>query len=75
MVDVGSKQVSDRRAVARAVVRMSSETLGAVRRGDAPAVEIAIASGPLRTMAGRMKLQSGGTSTTFTSMALRSASS
>ena len=36
MVDVGSKQVSDRRAVARAVVRMSSETLGAVRRGDAP---------------------------------------
>ena len=36
MVDVGSKQVSDRRAVARAVVRMASETLDAVRRGDAP---------------------------------------
>ena len=36
MVDVGSKQVSDRRALARAVVRMSSETLDAVRRGDAP---------------------------------------
>ena len=36
MVDVGSKQVSDRRAIARAVVRMSSETLDAVRRGDAP---------------------------------------
>ena len=43
--------------------------------GEAPAVEIAIASGPLRTIAGRMKLQSGGTSTTFTSIALRSASS
>jgi cyclic pyranopterin phosphate synthase len=36
MVDVGGKQVSDRRAVARAVVRMSAETLDAVRRGDAP---------------------------------------
>jgi cyclic pyranopterin phosphate synthase len=36
MVDVGGKQVSDRRAVARAVVRMSPETLEAVRRGDAP---------------------------------------
>ena len=36
MVDVGEKQVSDRRAVARAVVRMSAETLEAVRRGDAP---------------------------------------
>src|ERR671918_1484027 len=36
MVDVGDKQVSDRRAVARAVVRMSAETLDAVRRGDAP---------------------------------------
>jgi cyclic pyranopterin monophosphate synthase len=28
--------VSDRRAVARAAVRMSAETLDAVRRGDAP---------------------------------------
>jgi cyclic pyranopterin monophosphate synthase len=36
MVDVGAKQVTDRRAVARAVVRMSSETLDAVRRGEAP---------------------------------------
>jgi cyclic pyranopterin phosphate synthase len=36
MVDVGDKQVSDRRAVARAVVRMSADTLEAVRRGNAP---------------------------------------
>jgi cyclic pyranopterin phosphate synthase len=36
MVDVGDKQVSDRRAVARAVVRMSPATLDAVRRGEAP---------------------------------------
>src|SRR5437763_1620200 len=43
--------------------------------GDAPAVEIAIASGPWRTIAGRMKLHSGGTSTTFTSIARASASS
>ena len=43
--------------------------------GEAPAVEIAIASGPVRTIAGRMKLHSGGTSTTLTSIARRSASS
>jgi cyclic pyranopterin monophosphate synthase len=36
MVDVGAKAVSDRRAVARAVVRMSAETAAAVRGGDAP---------------------------------------
>ncbi len=36
MVDVGAKDVTDRRAVARAVVRMSVETAAAVRRGDAP---------------------------------------
>jgi cyclic pyranopterin phosphate synthase len=36
MVDVGDKQVTDRRAVARAVVRMSRETATAVARGDAP---------------------------------------
>ena len=36
MVDVGGKPVTDRHAVARAVVRMSAETLDAVRRGDAP---------------------------------------
>ena len=36
MVDVGAKRATDRRAVARALVRMSAETLAAVRRGDAP---------------------------------------
>ena len=36
MVDVGHKQVTDRRAVARAVVRMAPETAAAVARGDAP---------------------------------------
>jgi len=36
MVDVGGKEVRRRRAVARAVVRMSPETAAAVERGDAP---------------------------------------
>ena len=36
MVDVGDKEVTDRRAVARAVVRMSPETAAAVAAGDAP---------------------------------------
>jgi cyclic pyranopterin monophosphate synthase len=36
MVDVGSKKESDRRARARAVVRMSTETASIVARGDAP---------------------------------------
>ena len=36
MVDVGGKEVTERRAVARAVVRMSPETAAAVARGDAP---------------------------------------
>jgi cyclic pyranopterin phosphate synthase len=36
MVDVGGKAVTDRRAVARAVVSMSAETAEAVARGDAP---------------------------------------
>ena len=36
MVDVGGKEVSDRRAVARATVRMSAETAAAVARGEAP---------------------------------------
>ena len=36
MVDVGGKEVTDRRAVARAVVRMAPETAAAVRSGDAP---------------------------------------
>ena len=36
MVDVGDKAISDRRAVARATVRMSPATAAAVRDGDAP---------------------------------------
>jgi cyclic pyranopterin monophosphate synthase len=36
MVDVGGKDVTDRRAVARAVVRMAPETVAAVRTGNAP---------------------------------------
>src|SRR3954471_7906402 len=36
MVDVADKEVGDRRAVARALVRMSPETAAAVARGDAP---------------------------------------
>jgi cyclic pyranopterin phosphate synthase len=36
MVDVGGKPVTDRRAIARAVVRMSPETAATVERGDAP---------------------------------------
>ena len=36
MVDVGGKEVSDRRAVARGVVRMAPATAAMVRRGDAP---------------------------------------
>jgi cyclic pyranopterin phosphate synthase len=36
MVDVGGKAVTDRRAVAEAVVRMSPETARAVAAGDAP---------------------------------------
>jgi cyclic pyranopterin phosphate synthase len=36
MVDVGAKPVSDRRAVARAVVRMKPETAAAVAAGNAP---------------------------------------
>src|SRR3954449_2266225 len=41
MVDVGDKEVTDRRAVARAVVRMSPETAAAVARGDAPKGDVA----------------------------------
>src|ERR1700730_18639398 len=37
--------------------------------GEAPAVEIAIASGPVLTIAGRMKLQSGGPSTVLPAIA------
>ncbi len=36
MVDVGDKQATDRRALARAVVRMAPETAAAVACGDAP---------------------------------------
>jgi cyclic pyranopterin phosphate synthase len=36
MVDVGDKPATDRRAVARAVVRMSPETAAKVKAGDAP---------------------------------------
>ncbi len=36
MVDVGGKAVTERRAVAEAVVTMSAETAAAVARGDAP---------------------------------------
>jgi cyclic pyranopterin monophosphate synthase len=36
MVDVGGKPVTDRRAVATAAVRMSSETARAIAAGDAP---------------------------------------
>jgi cyclic pyranopterin phosphate synthase len=36
MVDVGAKDATDRRALARAVVRMSADTAAAVARGDAP---------------------------------------
>ena len=40
MVDVGGKDVTDRRAVARAVVRMAPETAAAVARGDGPKGEV-----------------------------------
>ena len=36
MVDVGAKPVTERRAVARATVRMAPATAAAVKRGDAP---------------------------------------
>jgi cyclic pyranopterin monophosphate synthase len=36
MVDVGGKAVTERRARARATVRMSAETAAAIARGDAP---------------------------------------
>jgi cyclic pyranopterin phosphate synthase len=36
MVDVGAKAVTDRRAVARALVRMKPETAALVEAGDAP---------------------------------------
>lgn len=36
MVDVGAKPVSERRALARGIVRMSPDTAAAVARGNAP---------------------------------------
>ena len=60
---------------ARRTPRRSRALMRLASAGLAPAVEIAIASGPVRKIAGRMKLQSGGTSTTLTSIARRSASS
>jgi cyclic pyranopterin phosphate synthase len=36
MVDVAGKEVTDRRAVARAIVRMAPQTAAAVAAGDAP---------------------------------------
>jgi cyclic pyranopterin phosphate synthase len=36
MVDVGAKEITERRALASAVVRMSRDTAAAVARGDAP---------------------------------------
>jgi cyclic pyranopterin monophosphate synthase len=41
MVDVGGKDVTDRRAVARAEVRMAPDTAEAVARGDAPKGDVA----------------------------------
>jgi cyclic pyranopterin monophosphate synthase len=45
MVDVGGKPASDRRAVARAVVRMAPETAETVLRGDNPKGDVV---GPAR---------------------------
>jgi cyclic pyranopterin phosphate synthase len=36
MVDVGGKEVTERRAVAQAIVRMAPETAARVKAGDAP---------------------------------------
>jgi cyclic pyranopterin phosphate synthase len=36
MVDVGSKPASERRAVARAIIRVSAETAALIEAGDAP---------------------------------------
>ena len=41
MVDVGGKEVTERRARARATVRMSEQTAAAVARGDAPKGDVA----------------------------------
>ncbi len=41
MVDVGGKEVTDRRAVARGTVRMAPETAALVKRGDMPKGDVA----------------------------------
>ena len=41
MVDVGAKQVTPRRAIAEAVVRMSAQTAAMVARGEGPKGEVA----------------------------------
>ena len=41
MVDVGGKEVTDRRAVARGVIRMDPATAAMVERGDAPKGDVA----------------------------------
>jgi cyclic pyranopterin monophosphate synthase len=41
MLDVGGKEVTERRARARATVRMSAQTAAAVARGDAPKGDVA----------------------------------
>ena len=41
MADVSAKQVTERRARARATVRMSAQTAAAVARGDAPKGDVA----------------------------------
>ena len=41
MVDVGGKEATDRRAVARGSVRMAPETAAMVARGDAPKGDVA----------------------------------
>ncbi len=41
MVDVGAKDVTDRRALARAIVRVSPETAALVAAGDAPKGDVA----------------------------------
>ena len=41
MVDVGGKEVTDRRAVARGIVRMAAATAAMVKRGDAPKGDVA----------------------------------
>ena len=46
MVDVGNKPVTERRALARARVRMAPETAAAVRRGDAPKGDVRPPSAP-----------------------------